>query len=144
MRKSHSPVEIVAAQSSSLSVQSAQTKKLVYPGATTHEPLKSGNGSSRSGSQKGRTCRSQVRAQLCPGVTGTPQHQQPCCLAAPGTVLLQALGHIDLAMEAAAELLLELLLAVEESVEFVIVDLQYINSLSQVRLIPPPTTKGRI
>lgn len=65
-----------------------------------------------------------MRARLCPGVTGSPQHQQPCCLAAPGTVLLQALGQIDLAMEAAAELLLELLLAVEESGEFVIVDLQ--------------------
>lgn len=47
-------------------------------------------------------------------------------------------------MEAAPELLLELLLAVEESGEFITVDLQYINSLNQVRLIPPPTTKSRV
>lgn len=73
-------------------------------------------------------------------MAGTPQHQQPCCLAAPGTVLLQAGGQVDLGMEAAPELLL----AVEESGEYVILDLQYINSLSPVKLIPPPTTKSRV
>lgn len=83
----------------------------------------------------------QVRAQLILGQLALLSINSP---AAPGTVLLQAGGQADLAMEAAPELLLELLLAVKESREYVTVDLQYINSLSQVKLIPPPTTKSRV
>lgn len=67
-------------------------------------------------------------------------------ISSPAALLLlaQALAQVELGMEAAPELFLELLLAVEESGEFVIVDLQYINSLSQVRLIPPLTTTSRV
>lgn len=137
LRKPHSPL-VWAPQSSSLSVQRAQNKKLCSP--TTCEPLKSGNGSSRRGSQKGRTCKESGEGTAYPGVAGTAQHQQPCCCAAPGTVLLQALGQVDLGMEAAPELLL----AMEKCGEYVILDLQYINSWSQVRFIPPPTTKSRV
>lgn len=55
LRKPRSPAELVDHQSSSLFVQSAQTRKICSP--TTCEPFKWENGSSRRGSQKGRTCR---------------------------------------------------------------------------------------
>lgn len=138
LRKPHSPVEIVAPQPSSL-FRVQRRKSFVHPQHVNH--LNQGMAAPGGAHRRAGAAGSQVRAGLCPGHSPASAALLPCC---SGTILLQALGQVDFALEAAPELLLELLLAMEESREFVIVDLQYINSLNQVRLIPPPTTRSRV